>query len=120
MRLLLDTHTFLWFVLDDPQLSKLVADLIEDAGNEIFLSIVSLGKLTLAQPIELFLPDQLQRSGIQTLPASLPHTLKVATLPFHHRDPFDRLLIAQSLVEGMPVISIDAVLDLYGITRLWQ
>ncbi len=80
---------------------------------------VSTGKLTLAQPLPLFLPDQLQRNTLQLLPITLPHILHVATLPFHHRDPFDRLLIAQSLIEPIPIISADAVFDGYGVQRLW-
>lgn len=128
MRLLLDTHTFLWFVWDDPQLSAQAAALIEDVQNEVFLSTasawemaikVSIGKLTLAQPLDIFLPDQLQRNGIQLLPITLSHTLQVATLPFHHRDPFDRLIVTQCLIEKMPLVSADPILDSYGIQRLW-
>ncbi|HZP82649.1 MAG TPA: type II toxin-antitoxin system VapC family toxin [Chthonomonadaceae bacterium] len=128
MNLLLDTHTFLWFVWNDPQLSDMAKNLIADADNDVFPSMasawelvikVSIGKLILAHPVDLFLPDQLQRNNIQLLPIALPHTLRVAVLPFHHKDPFDRMLIAQSLVETMPLVSADAVLDAYGVRRLW-
>jgi PIN domain nuclease of toxin-antitoxin system len=128
MNLLLDTHTFLWFILGDPQLSARAKDLIEDTRNEKWLSVasvwemaikVSVGKLTLHQPFDILLTDQLQRNGIELLPITLPHLFQVATLPFPHRDPFDRLLIAQSLVEKMPCVSADAVFDNYGVTRLW-
>ena len=80
---------------------------------------VSLGKLTLSQPFDLFIPNQLLLNDITLLDITVSHTLRVAALPFHHRDPFDRLLIAQSLVEDMPLISVDGVLDAYGVNRLW-
>ena len=128
MNLLLDTHSFIWFVEDHPSLSPHARMLIEEATNDVFLSIanvwemaikVSLGKLSLSQPFDLFIPNQLLLNDITLLDITLSHTLRVATLPYHHRDPFDRLLIAQSLVEGMPLISIDSVLDAYGVNRLW-
>ncbi len=128
MNLLLDTHSFLWFVLDNPQLSSTAADTIEDVDNQSYLSIVSvwemaikvsIGKLSFPQPLDVFIPDQLQRNGIQLLPVRLPHALHVATLPFHHRDPFDRLLIAQGLVEPMPIVSADVMFDRYNVIRLW-
>src|SRR4051812_41279294 len=115
MRLLLDTHTLLWFLSDDPQLSPTAREHMEDPGNELFLSLasvweiaikVSIGKLALESPLEPFLPDQLHENDIQLLPISMAHTLRVASLPFHHRDPFDRLLVAQSLAEDLPVIGI--------------
>jgi PIN domain nuclease of toxin-antitoxin system len=128
VRLLIDTHTFLWFALDSPELSSTARDLIIDAENEILLSVasaweiaikVSIGKLTLSQPFTLFLPDQLRRNDIELLPVTLPHIQHIATLPFHHKDPFDRMIIAQSLVEKIPLISIDAVFDAYSVQRLW-
>ena len=128
MRLLLDSHTFLWFCMDNPQLSENAAELIEADENEKFLSVasiweiaikVSLGKLALSQPIEVFLPEQLKRNGIVLLPISLPHVLLMAKLPFHHRDPFDRMLAAQSLIETMPLLSIDTMMDTYGVRRFW-
>lgn len=128
MSLLLDTHSFIWFVEDHPSLSPAARALIEDATNDIFLSIASvwemaikasLGKLTLSQPFDLFIPNQLLLNNITLLDITVSHTLHVATLPFHHRDPFDRLLIAQSLVEQMPIISIDSAFDAYGVKRMW-
>lgn len=128
MNLLLDTHSFLWFVFGDPQLSAAAKSHIEDPNNTNYLSIVSvwemaikvsIGKLPLSHPLDVFIPDQLQRNGIQLLPVRLPHALHVATLPFHHRDPFDRLLIAQSLVEPMPIVSADVMFDRYNVIRLW-
>ena len=128
MRLLLDTHTFLWFIAGSPDLSVAARALIENPANESFLSVasawemainVSLGRLTLAHPVEQLLPAQLAANGIALLPIDLRHTLRVSSLPFHHRDPFDRMLVAQSLVEQMPLVSVDAALDAYGIRRLW-
>ena len=128
MPLLLDTHTFLWFIDGSPDLSAAARALIEDRANTSFLSVasawemaikVSIGRLTLAEPLELLLPAQLDANGIALLPIELRHTLHVASLPFHHRDPFDRMLIAQSAVEKMPLVSVDAVFDDYGVQRLW-
>jgi PIN domain nuclease of toxin-antitoxin system len=80
---------------------------------------VSLGKLQIRQSFDRFIPDQLMLNNINLLDITISHTLHVATLPFHHRDPFDRLLIAQSLIEGIPLISIDTLFDTYGVSRLW-
>ena len=107
MKVLLDTHAFLWFVADAPQLSPTARQIIQDRANDILLSIasiwemaikVSIGKLTIAQPLDLFLPSQLQQNSIALLEINLRHVLAVNNLPFHHRDPFDRLLAAQALI----------------------
>jgi len=128
VNLLLDTHSFIWFVEDNPSLSSHARTLIEEPTNDVFLSIasvwemaikVSLGKLDLSQSFDLFIPNQLLLNDITLLDIAVSHTLRVATLPFQHRDPFDRLLVAQSLVEGMPFISIDSIFDAYGVNRLW-
>jgi PIN domain nuclease of toxin-antitoxin system len=128
VNLLLDTHSFIWFVEDNSSLSPHARMLIEEPTNDVFLSIasvwemaikVSLGKLNLSQPFDLFIPNQLLLNDITLLDITVSHALRVATLPFHHRDPFDRLLIAQSLVEGMPFIGTDSVFDAYGVNRLW-
>ena len=128
MKLLTDTHTFLWFVYNDPQLSSTARSLMADPANDILLSLASvwelaikvgIGKLTLTQPVELFVLDQLARNNMQTLPILMSHALHVAKMPLHHRDPFDRLIIAQSLLEAIPIISVDAVFDSYGVQRLW-
>jgi len=131
MRLLLDTHVFLWFVADDPQLSKRARDLIEDPVNERLLSAashwemavkVSLGKLTLTEPFSVFIPRELQTNQVNILPVDLRHSMQLATLPFppgNHRDPFDRLIIAQGIVEGLPIVSADSKFDAYTVTRLW-
>ena len=127
MKLLLDTHIFLWFIDDSPLLSAKGKALLE-ADNELLLSIGSLweiaiklclGKLTVAMPTEVLMTQQLTSNDIAVLSITVPHLVTVSTLPLHHRDPFDRLLIAQSLVEGMPLISIDNIFDAYSVNRLW-
>ncbi len=128
MRLLLDTHTFLWAVLDDPRLSDQARALMLNADNEILVSPasyweiaikISLGKYTLNDDFEAFMQRQTIYSEFTPLPISLKHTAVVATLPFHHRDPFDRLLVAQAISEGVPIISTDRALDAYSVTRIW-
>ena len=128
MKLLLDTHTFLWFIMGSHNLSADARALIEDAANEKFVSVASLseiaiklsiGKLTLSAPFDVSIPQQLNLNGFELLNIEIEHAAVVATLPFHHRDPFDRLLIAQAAVEKMSVVSIDTVFDAYPITRLW-
>ena len=128
MKLLLDTHSFLWFVSGDPKLSVQARSLIGASENEIFLSTASLweiaiksslGKLNLAKPFEVLIPQQLNLNQIELLNITIAHTAFLTTLPFHHRDPFDRLLIAQSHVEDLPMISRDSAFDSYSIKRLW-
>lgn len=127
MRLLLDTHAFLRFIDDSPRLSGRAKTLLE-SDAELLLSAaslweiaikVSLGRLTLAQPFDSFLPEQLSKNAVEILPITVAHLGAVATLPFHHRDPFDRLLIAQASVERTPVVSADAALDAYAVQRIW-
>jgi len=128
MKLLLDTHAFLWFIGGDERLSPSARVLIENVSNDAYLSVaslwemaikISLGRLQLAQPFETFIPHQLSLNRIGLLGITMSHTAKVATLPFHHRDPFDRLLVAQAQVEQMPLVSSDPAFDAYSITRLW-
>ena len=128
MRLLLDTHTFLWFVWDDPQLSLTAKSAIESQENEIYLSAVSpwevsikvsTGKLSIGQEVEAYFDEHLSRNLITLLPISLAHVGRVAVLPFHHKDPFDRLLIAQSLTEPLQLVSADTMFDRYGVARIW-
>ena len=128
MNILLDTHTFLWFVDDNPRLSEPARVLIESGESQPFLSAaslweiaikISLGKLSLNQKYETFIPRHLALNGIGLLNISLEHTVGVATLPFHHRDPFDRLLAVQSKIENMIFVSADPVFDAYGVQRVW-
>lgn len=127
MRLLLDTHTFIWFVTDSPKLSVMVKALIENENNEKLLSIASIwemaikhstGKLSFSSPFKVFIQQQLSFNSIDLLNSSLDH-IDVIAMPLHHRDPFDRLLIAQSIVKQIPILSADSTFDAYFIQRLW-
>ncbi len=127
MKFLLDTHIFLWFVNDNPKLSNSLKDLIEDENNVSYLSIASLwemsikynlGKLTLAPNYEEFIAEEVVKSSINLLNIELEHLKINATLPFHHRDPFDRLIIAQSLAEELPIITVDSAFDKYSVTLI--
>ena len=127
MKLLLDTHTFLWFVNDNPKLSDHLKDLIEDTNNVSYLSVASLwemsikfnlGKLTLDPNYEEFVEREVTTSAIQLLNIELEHLRINATLPFHHRDPFDRIVIAQSIVEEMPIVSVDSAFDKYSVNLI--
>jgi PIN domain nuclease of toxin-antitoxin system len=129
MKLLLDTHAFLGFILNDPKLSRTAAALMADPANELFISPatyweiaikVSLGKYALPGPFGDLMDDPLARNSLTVLPITVAHAAVVAGLPFHHRDPFDRLLAAQALAEGIALVSADAVFDAYGVARLWH
>ena len=128
MRLLLDTHAFLWFLLDDPKLSMAAGNLIDDPGNDIEISPatyweiaikVSLRKYELPGPLEVFIEREISINDFHILHIEPKHTAALARMPFHHRDPFDRLLIAQAMVEQIPLVSADPACDAYAITRLW-
>lgn len=128
MKFLLDTHTFLWFIANNPELSKAAKALLEDSNTDLFLSYaslweiaikVSLGKLSLPEPFEAFVAEQLEVNSIELLPLSLKQISAVVRLPFHHRDPFDRLLAAQSLTEAIPIVSRDSIFDEYSVERRW-
>lgn len=128
MKVLLDTHAFLWFALADARLSASATALLCDPRNELLLSPatyweiaikVSLGKYRLAQPLDEFLDGQIRVNRLSILPIAVRHVAAVAELPFHHRDPFDRLLVAQALTEGVPLVSSDESLDAYGVDRRW-
>ncbi len=128
MNLLLDTHALLWFLGDDPQLTPVAKALIEDPANRKLVSVatcweisikVGLKKLDLGEPATTFLPRELAANGFQLLGIELTHVTFVETLPPHHKDPFDRLLIAQALIEKFSVVGIDAAFDQYGVNRVW-
>lgn len=128
MNLLLDKHVFLWFCQDDPGLSAAAKTLIEDPSNRKLVSVAScweiaikarLGKLKLGEPSASYIPAALARTGFELLPISVLYATGVELLPLHHRDPFDRLLVAQAMGELFPIVSADSVLDVYPITRLW-
>jgi len=128
MKFLLDTHSFLWFVEGDSKLSATARALIEERTNQPLLSMasvweiairMSIGKLQLTQPIEIHVPYHLQANGINLLGIDLAHVAILTTLPYHHRDPFDRLLIAQAMVEEIAIVSVDTAFDNYAVKRLW-
>ncbi len=128
MRALLDTHTFLWWNLDDPQLSPTARAVIEDGHNEIFISAASAweiaikyrkGRLSLPQPPERYVASRLAHFRFLALPIQLSHALRVAILPAIHDDPFDRLLVAQSQMEGLPILTGDAEIARYPVEVLW-
>jgi PIN domain nuclease of toxin-antitoxin system len=128
LRLLLDTHTLLWFGLNDPQLSGTAMSLIIDAVNEKLVSPasyweiaikISVRKDALATPYDVFMKEAIDRNGFGYLHIETKHTSKLTALPFHHKDPFDRLIVAQAITEGIPIVSNDSVLDAYANKRLW-
>jgi PIN domain nuclease of toxin-antitoxin system len=128
MKALLDTHTFLWWIANDPQLSLRARQVMVDSATELFLSVASgweiaikshLGKLRLPPDLQGFVAEQVRVNGIQVLPIEMMHVLHVHTLPDHHRDPFDRLLVAQSQLEKMPILTGDAQIGRYAVTVIW-
>jgi PIN domain nuclease of toxin-antitoxin system len=127
MRLLINTHIFLWYILDIQKLSPTVRALIDDEDNKILLSTASVwemaikqstGKLNFHLQFRILIEQQLSQNNFSLLNINLDHLAVVATLPSHHRDPFDRLLIAQSIVEKIPILSVDSAFDAYPIERL--
>lgn len=130
MKLLLDTHTFLWFVIAslNHHLPQTTRALLEDGANDLYLSIasvweiaikVSTGKLILPRPVAQIVAAQVQSGDIELLAITLQHLDLIETLPLHHKDPFDRLLVTQTQVERMPIVSADLALDDYGVNRIW-
>lgn len=128
MKYLLDTHTFLWWNMDDAQLSSLAKEIIADGANEIFLSAATAweiaintarGHLELPEDPTRYVSSRINLHGFQALPVQIHHAVQVYKLPMHHADPFDRLLIAQSQIESMPLISIDGEIWKYNIEVVW-
>ena len=126
MKVLLDTHTFIWAITDERRLSPRARSLI--ASSELWWSVVSLweaiqkaqvGKLSLPLPAGPMLTGELSSNRVRLLPVSLSHVLRVEELPLHHRDPFDRLLIAQSIEEGWPIITADPWFAHYPVDVIW-
>lgn len=129
MRLLLDTHTLLWFVDASPNLSDRARELIDDPTNQKVISLIrlweiaikhSLGRLVLSLPLNQYIATHLTPSKVELLSLEIPHILTFAQMPWHHRDPFDRILIAQAITENIPILSIDAALDAYAMQRIWD
>jgi PIN domain nuclease of toxin-antitoxin system len=128
MRVILDTNSFLWFISGNEKLSNAAKIFISDFNNELILSTaslweiaikISIGKLELSQPYDKFIPQQLEENDIAILPITLKHLTKLIDLSFKHRDPFDRLIIAQALSEDLPVISSDIMFSEYPIKLIW-
>jgi PIN domain nuclease of toxin-antitoxin system len=126
--LLLDTHTLFWAADDPARLSARALAAIQDPANDRLLSASTiwelaiksgLGKITLSQLYRQWMEKAIADLKLDILPITVEYAERQAELPFHHKDPFDRLLIAQSLVDGIPIVSTDPVFDLYGVTRLW-
>ncbi|TVQ26794.1 MAG: type II toxin-antitoxin system VapC family toxin [Spirochaetaceae bacterium] len=127
MTVLLDTHCWLWWIAEPARLSDSSLDLIRDPSNRILISSAttweiaikySIGKLALPEPPDRFVPSRIERDRLEPLPVLHSHTLRTASLPYHHRDPFDRLLIAQALVEEIPILTDDAAFDAYEVRTL--
>lgn len=129
MKVLLDTHAFLWWINDDPRLTRRARRIMANNASEVFFSAASgweitikarLGRLSLATAdLESFLAEQLASNGFKVLPVNLQHALRTYRLPDHHQDPFDRLLVAQAAVENLPLLSADRRLTGYPIRILW-
>lgn len=127
-RVLIDTHAFLWFVFDDDRLSERASEAIGDVSTVKVLSIaslweiavkLSLGKLELGTSLDRFFAEQVDGRELDVLAIANAHLLRLAHLPFHHRDPFDRLLTAQALVEGIPIATADPRFAPYGVDTIW-
>jgi len=128
MKLLLDTHALLWFIGNDAQLSTPARENIENPAHEKFVSAASLWeiaiklsfeKLKLPRPFGEVFPQQLEVNGFDLLPISCVQLNQLVALPFHHRDPFDRLLIAQALADGMAIVTRDPEFSKYTAKTLW-
>lgn len=128
MRLLLDTHAFLWFCQGSVRLSATAKNAIQDASNECFVSHssaweiaikVSLNKLQLDVPYEVLFPTSVVLNGFHVLEQRIEHYQALISLPFHHRDPFDRILIAQSLQDGLTIVTCDPHFSDYNVPTLW-
>jgi PIN domain nuclease of toxin-antitoxin system len=125
---LIDTHVFLWWINDDPRLAPSTRGLLNERTTVVRFSVVSvwemaikagLGRLRVPADFGGFLARQLAVNRFEVLPILLPHALRVVDLPPHHRDPFDRMLVAQAMVENLSLVSADASFDAYGIQRFW-
>jgi PIN domain nuclease of toxin-antitoxin system len=128
VKALLDTHTFLWWNLDAPQLSDTARAFIGDGRNEVFLSAASAwevaikyagGRLELPETPDVYVAHRMSRHRFSPLPIHLSHALQVYKLPDIHQDPFDRLLVAQSQVENLPLLTMDQEMARYGVAIIW-
>jgi PIN domain nuclease of toxin-antitoxin system len=127
MKLLLDTHIFIWWADQPEKLSPSALSALEDEANELLLSVASvwemqikiqLGKLKLSLPLKELVKNQQETNDLTVSPVALAHVLALDSLPFHHKDPFDRLLIAQSISEGLTVVTADSQFSAYSVKLL--
>ncbi|CCQ49418.1 type II toxin-antitoxin system VapC family toxin [Crocosphaera watsonii] len=128
MKYLLDTHSLIWFFAGHPNLSNKVREIMEDDNHQKLISLVSVwemgikqskGKFNLFLPLEDYINNKIKLEDFDLLPIKLNHVSLITSLPFHHNDPFDRLLIAQSIIENIPILSKDIAFDAYDVNRLW-
>lgn len=128
MRVLLDTCTFLWLIIDDEALTDRVKALFADPGNTVFLSVVSaweiavkyaLGRLGLPEDPRLYIPEQREKHGVQSLALDEASSFQVSSLPNIHNDPFDRMLVSQALMNGLTILSPDELIKKYPVRILW-
>ena len=128
MKYLLDTHTLLWIIADDPRLSKKVKNAYLNSENLIFFSVaslweiaikISLKKLSIDEPLNDFIQNHIKANDIKFLNIEIPQILLLENLAYHHRDPFDRLIVAQCIHENITILSSDKIFDLYPIKRVW-
>jgi len=128
MRILLDTHAFLWWITGDQRLSQRSIECISDGSNELFFSVASgweiaikagLGRIDIPDPLDRFVSEHLFRNHMDVLAIQLSHALHVITLPQFHRDPFDRMLISQAQIERLPILSSDKLLAAYDVEVIW-
>ena len=129
MRLLLDSHTLIWSQDDTGQLSAAANAALSNPGNDRLISAATVweiaikvgkGRLLLSKPFRVGMDTAIADLGLTLLPITLEHAERQSVLPGHHRDPFDRLLISQALVEGIPIVGGDAIFDAYGVNRIWN
>ncbi|MEO5332915.1 MAG: type II toxin-antitoxin system VapC family toxin [Magnetococcus sp. YQC-5] len=128
MKVVMDTHAFLWWIDQSSRLSDKAHAVLADQDNDVLLSMasvwelaikMSIGKIDFNCPFDIFITHELKSNNFNLLNLSIYHLKNLIFLPFHHRDPFDRLLISQALVENIPILTADRVFDSYGVMRLW-
>ena len=128
MRLLIDTHTLLWTVEEPAKVSTTAMAAIQPLTNDVLLSAATIwelsikvgqGKIALSLPYRQWMDKVIADLKLTILPVTVEYADRQSTLPPHHKDPFDRLMIAQALVEGIPIVSVDVAFDSYGVSRIW-
>ena len=128
MNALLDTHAFLWWVMNDQHLSTAAYDLIQKPENTVFVSVACIwemvikyhaNKLTLPEPPDTYIPSRIRHYDFQILPIEMPHVFQIGHLGHYHRDPFDRIMIAQSQVERLPLVTCDKKIRQYDVDVIW-